>query len=309
MRGVVVIALLAACRDPSEHFGIDAYVDLDAPAHAGAGPGGGLLDELRFAVVGDTRPASIDDTSGYPSDIAAQIWTDVQTEAPPFAITTGDYIYASTDGAEAGPQLELYLAARAAYGGLVYPALGNHECTGFTASNCGPGNTDGQPSNYTEYLAHMLPPIGETRPYFVERFAATDGSWSAKLVFVAANAWTAAQRVWLDQMLAEPTTYTFVVRHEPDDATSAPGVRPSQQVIATHPVTMLIVGHAHTYRHVAASREIVVGNGGAPLSTGSNYGYVIVARQPDGSLQITSYDYATHAVVDQFAIAANGAAL
>jgi hypothetical protein len=37
-----------------------------------------------------------------------------------------------------------------------------------------------------------------------------------------------------------------------------------------------------------------------------NYGYVIVVRGPDGQLTITSYDYASHEIVDQFAITATG---
>ena len=40
------------------------------------------------------------------------------------------------------------------------------------------------------------------------------GSWTAKLVFIAANAWDGTQQFWLDNVLGEPTTYTFCVRHE-----------------------------------------------------------------------------------------------
>jgi hypothetical protein len=280
---------------------------VDAPARVGAGPGGGLLDELRFAVVGDTRPSVIDDTAGYPSSVAHAIWTAVEAEQPhpAFAISTGDYMFASTTGAEQNPQLDLYLAARAAYNGVTYPAYGNHECTGATDSNCGPHGRDGETPNYHAFLDRMLPPIGETRPYFVERFAAIDGSWSAKLVFVAANAWDGDQANWLDAVLNQPTTYTFVVRHEGYEVTITPGVAPSGAIIAKHPLTLLVVGHAHTYVHDAPHYEIVVGNGGAPLTTAVNFGYVVVARQPDESIGVTSYDLA-HTAIDLFAISADG---
>ena len=69
---------------------------------------------------------------------------------------------------------------------------------------------------------------------------------------------------------------------------------------------MLIAGHTHSYGHVPAYREIIVGNGGAPLTSSTNYGYVIIARQPDGTLQATSYDYMTHAIVEQFSVDAGG---
>jgi len=309
MRRLVFAAWLAGCGSPAPVVP-DAYVPLDAPDHAGAGPGGGILDDLRFAVVGDTRPANLDDTAGYPTAIVQQIWAGVEAETPrtAFAITTGDYMFASTGGSQVGPQLDLYLGARATYSGIVYPALGNHECNGYTKSNCGPGGIDGAPPNYTQFLDRMLGPIGEARPYFIERFAASDGSWTAKLVFVAGNAWTDAHAQWLELVLGEPTTYTFVIRHEQHDADTAPGVGPSQQIIAKYPLTLMIVGHSHTYRHIPAYREIIVGNGGAPLTSSTNYGYVIVARQPDGTIQVTSSDYQSHASVDQFSVTANGAA-
>jgi glycine/D-amino acid oxidase-like deaminating enzyme len=222
-------------------------------------------------------------------------------------VTTGDYMFASNK-TDVDAQLDQYLAARMAYSGIVYPTMGNHECTGYTKSNCGPGGTDGAPPNYTEFLARMIQPLGEDRVWYAERFAATDGSWTAKFVFVAANAWSSTQARWLDAVLGEPTTYTFVIRHEPHYSDTAPGVDPSQQIMARHPLTMLLTGHTHSYEHVAAYREIIVGNGGAPLSASTNYGYVIVARQPDGTLQEAEYDYATHAMVDHFTIGPDGAA-
>jgi hypothetical protein len=306
----LIVVVVAACR--SNHGAIefhDAFVAVDAPARVGAGPGGGLLGELRFAVVGDTRPSVLDDTAHYPTAVAHAIWTAVEAEQPQpaFAVTTGDYMFASVTGSEQAPQLDLYLGARAAYTGVVYPAYGNHECNGYTSSNCGDGAADGTTVNLRAYLAQLVAPIGETRPYFIERFAASDGSWSAKLVFVAANAWNDAQGSWLDAVLSQPTTYTFVVRHEASVVTSAPGVAPSDAIIARHPLTLLVAGHEHTYRHDPTTKELVVGNGGAPLTTGIDYGYVVVARQPDGTVQASSYDFATHALIDQFAFDAMGA--
>jgi hypothetical protein len=215
-------------------------------------------------------------------------------------------MFASTDGSEQGPQLDLYLNARTAFTGMVYPAMGNHECTGYTASNCGPASRDGTTANYTQFLARMVMPIGETQPYYIERFAAMDGSWSAKAVVIAANAWNATQQAWLDHVLGEPTTYTFVVRHEAHYSNTAPGVDGSAPILAAHPLTLLIVGHTHSYEHVPAYREIVVGNGGAPLTSSTDYGYVMVARRADATLQVTSYAYTTHAIVEQFAITPAG---
>jgi len=309
VRGLALV-VAAGCNGggPPGPVYLDAPKPLDAPDHPGAGPGGGILTELRFAICGDTRPAVIDDTPNYPTAVATQVWADVAalSPLPQFAVTTGDYQFASTDGSEQAPQLDLYLSARAAFPNFVYPTMGNHECTGFTDSNCGPGAQDGEPPNYTVFMQKMVMPIGEANPYFIERFAAADGSWTAKLVDIAANAWTLQQSQWLEAALSEPTTYTFVARHEPIDATSAPGTSPSTEIIARYPLTLLITGHTHTYGHDPAYKQIIVGNGGAPLTSDADYGYVVVVRQADATLQVTSYDYANGPIMEQFVISADG---
>ena len=60
--------------------------------------------------------------------------------------------------AQVTAQLALYMTARSHYSGTQYPAMGNHECTGATASNCGQGNTDGMTANYSQFMSTMLAP-------------------------------------------------------------------------------------------------------------------------------------------------------
>jgi hypothetical protein len=220
-------------------------------------------------------------------------------------------MFASPSKSNQMAMLNLYMAARGAYHGLQYPAMGNHECTGATDSNCGAGQRDGVTPNMTDFITTMLHPIGVTQPYYSEQFTASDNSWTAKLVVVACNAWTSTQASWLETELAATTTYTFVVRHESNDAlasTPTPPCGQSQTIIAAHPLTLLIVGHTHKYAHYASDHEIVVGNGGAPLVSTTNYGYVIVSRNANGTLTVTAHDYMTNAVLDTFTIQANGAA-
>jgi hypothetical protein len=290
-------------RAPGE---TDAAPMPDAPP--GTSDAAQSSSSLVFAVVGDTRPPNLDDTSNYPTAIATKIWQDIAAEspAPSFAVTTGDYMFASTSGSQQNPQLDLYLGARANYAGTVYPAMGNHECTGATDSNCGSGNTDGVTKNYSAFMTRMVQPLGFSQPYYVVNFQDPNGAWTAKFVFIAGNAWDSQQASWLDSALSQPTTYTFVVRHEGTIATTAPGVTPSGTIIAKHPLTLLVVGHTHTYAHYSSDHEVIVGNGGAPLTSGNNYGYAIVSRRSDGAIQLTAYDYNTHAVLDHFAVKADG---
>ncbi len=278
----------------------DATREVDASSTLGS--------TFRFAIVGDTRPPNDDDTAHYPTAIITKIWSDVQATSPrpDFAISTGDYQFSKPTGIQAAAQLDIYLNARHQFTNTVYAALGNHECTGATDSNCGMGATDGITRNYTEYMTRMVEPLGFTHPYYAYRFQASDASWTAKVVVVAANAWDATQKTWLDTALADPTTYTFVVRHEDDNATTAPGVTPSKAIIAAHPVTLKIYGHTHTYAHYKSEHSVICGNGGAPLTSGTNYGYAILERLASGTLQFTEYDYSNNAVLDQFRINADG---
>lgn len=289
--------------------GTDASVPPPPPPPSGAvGANGGKVANLLFGVVGDTRPATKGDTAGYPTAIVTSIFEALAARSPmpSFVVSTGDYNFSSTSGADSAMQLDLYASARATYPGAWFPAMGNHECTGYTNSNCGSGNADGVTTIYSNYLAKLLGPIQKTVPYYVIRVDAADGTWSSKFVFVAANAWTSAQGTWLDQALSVPTTYTFVLRHEAADVTQAPGVKPSEKIMAAHPLTLGIVGHDHTYRHTGS--ELLVGNGGAPLTEDVPYGYAVVERRADGAIAVDAIDVATGApdATFHFAVHADG---
>jgi hypothetical protein len=277
----------------------DGIYDGGPPVAGRIGSDGGLLSRLFFAVVGDTRPATVDDTGGYPADVITAIYAGVRAldPRPAMVVSTGDYLFASTPPrggeSQAGPQLDIYMQARARFPGPLFPALGNHECTGATSSNCGPGTADGVTANYSAFLEKMLAPIGKTDPYYAVYIDAEDATWTGKFVFVAANAWSSAQEAWLESTLAKPSTYTFVVRHEPASATSAPGVTPSERVMARHPYTLAIVGHSHTYLHDGESpRQVLVGNGGAPLSS-KDYGFAVFSQRADGAIDVDMLQWQT----------------
>jgi hypothetical protein len=292
-----------------------------ANANGGAAPadaGSSLLDsprlnrlavaDLVFACVGDTRPANENATDAYPVEVIDRIFADIEglEPRPAFVISTGDYLFASeNDTSVASAQLALYMQARSRFSGAFFPALGNHECTGATLSNCASMAT----GNFREFMRVMLAPIGQALPYYAVRIDGPSASWSAKLVVVAANAWSIEQQLWLDEALAAPTTYTFVVRHEPASDSEAPGVAPSEVIMARHPYTLAIVGHAHTYEHVAERpREVVIGNGGAPLSS-KTFGFGYFARREDGAVVIDMIDWQTEKAdaAFHFVVAADGA--
>jgi hypothetical protein len=280
---------------PGHDGGGTSSIDAGGSISGAVGAAGGKVSRLYFVVVGDTRPAYVDDTIGYPSAIITKIFQDVQSlePVPLFGVSTGDYMFASTRGGQAGPQLDLYLRARAAFSGIMFPAMGNHECTGATASNCGSGNADGITDNYAQFLTKVLQPLGQPKPYYSLEVDSSSGAWTAKLVVVAANAWDDAQSRWLETTLARGTTYTFIVRHEPASANTAPGVGPGERIMAKYPYTLSIVGHSHTYARSGA-KEIIIGTGGAPLtSSTADYGFGLVQQRADGTIQVDAVDYAT----------------
>jgi hypothetical protein len=269
------------------------------------GPNGGTMSQLIFGVVGDTRPPNEDDLSGYPTAIITKIFQDVEAMSPkvPFVVSSGDYQFSSSGSSStAAAQLQLYTQARNNYSGLQFTAMGNHECTGADASNCPSGSSP--TANYTAWMQALMAPVQKTLPYFTINVNATNGSWTSKFVFIAANAWDSTQSSWLTQQMQVKTTYTFVLRHEPTESSgSAPGVSPSDAIITQYPYTMLITGHSHTWDTFGYNtpKEVLVGNGGAPLTnTSKNYGYAVMAQRSDGAIVGDMYDYMTNQPVSSF---------
>ena len=90
--------------------------------------------------------------------------------------------------------------------------------------------------------------------------------------------------------------------------TQAPGVGPAEKIMAKYPYTLSFVGHTHTYEHFSTSREVVIGNGGAPVTGSKNYGFAVAQQRADGAIQIDMLDYATLAADTgfRFAVKADG---
>jgi hypothetical protein len=275
--------------------------------------------------VGDTRPPTEDDTAGYPTAIITQIWQDVEAASPhvPFAVSTGDYQFAGPTHTppQQAIQIGYYMTARANYSGLQFPAMGNHECDGATQDNCyacgsACSNVGGScmsnvciTPNGTAWGNAMLTPINQSviTPYYTINVTTTNPAATAKFVFVACNAWSAAQASWLATELGKATTYTFVVRHEGTTATTGPclsgsGSMNADTILSGYPYTLLIAGHTHEYAYYSNEKQVIVGNGGAPLTGSGNYGYVIARQQSNGSFIFNEYDYQTNAVSNSFTV-------
>ena len=73
------------------------------------------------------------------------------------------------------------MGARAKYPGPWFPAMGNHECNGYTASNCGSGNTDGLTDNYIRVWNDAAAPLWNQFST-VELTALTAGGMLGRLV-------------------------------------------------------------------------------------------------------------------------------
>ena len=284
----------AAARAAAPGGGSGGSGDAGAPTGS-VGISGGSVSRLLFAVVGDTRPPNPDDTSGYPTTTATKIFDDLDgmNPKPSFGVSTGDYMYVNPGSGQAAPQLDLYIGARGHFSNVMFPTMGNHECNGYTDSNCGSSGS-GDTENYKAFLGQLLAPLKQTNPYYSVDVNSTSGAWTAKFIFVAANAWSSTQESWLETTMAKATTYTFLVRHEPKSAggsSGAPGVDPAESVMAKYPYTLSIVGHSHLAEK-SGTKEVIFGNGGAPLS-GGTYGFGLVTQLADGNIQVDNYDYDT----------------
>ena len=271
------------------------------------GPSGGTVSSLLFAAVGDSRPANEDDTSTYPTQVISKIYQDIQSDGAQFVVSTGDYQFSNPSGSTGAAQLALYAQARASFSGPLFPAMGNHECDGYTADNCTSsgsitsGGSGGTSKNFTAFKQTLLAPINQTLPYYVININGTNGAWTAKFVVIACNAWDSTQSSWLTSALSQSTTYTFIMKHEPA-ADSAPCTTESENIISAHPYTLKIVGHTHEFRK-SESREVIVGNGGAPLASSSDtYGYALITQTSSGQIQVQEIDYNSNAPISSFTV-------
>ncbi len=271
----------------------------------GGGGSGGSIDAgvplsggLKFAVFGDCRPANLDQTTGYPSQIIGNIFSLAQKNGAQFVVGTGDYMFASQQSTVTA-QVQLFNQAKANYtAGPVYLTMGNHECTGLTASNC--PNLNETP-NVQAFM--QMVPSGVTKPYY--RIDVNTPMGNAKLLFIAANAWDSTQETWLQTQLADATTYTFVMRHEPVSDSQAPGVTPSETAIKAAPFTLELLGHTHEYNHVD-TQHVISGNAGAPLSGGGSYGLLIIEQLTSGDINVTEIDEATGNATDTWTVSPTG---
>jgi hypothetical protein len=265
------------------------------PPTGTVGPGGGTVSRLYFAVVGDTRPANIDDTANYPTAVITRIFQQIAALNPPvqFVLSTGDYQFAYADGGQGLEQIELYASAAGAFThGPLFSVMGNQECTGLTDSNC-PAGTTGN-SSLNAFMSSLVFPLGKTSPYYVVDFNAQDGTWTAKLVVIACNAWDSAQRAWFVDALGHATTYTFLARHEPPGSNDAPCIADVDPIVNATPYNAYLAGHIHSYSH--AGKALRVGNGGAPST--SYFGFVTIEQQPGIGFKVTAFDSATGLPVD-----------
>jgi hypothetical protein len=277
----------------------------------GSGGSGGVTisggsGPLAFGVFGDARPANIppttsgsDPATGYPTQVLTGIFNLAQQKGAKFMVGTGDYMYADTQ-AQVDAQLALFGQAHAGFSGPLYLAMGNHECNGYTDSNCPALNEYPNVRSFVKLL-----PSGVSSPWYRVDFDTPSGK--AKFLFVAANAWSTAQEDWLKTQLADPTTYTLVVRHEPATNThgTAPGAQPSEALLTGAAFTLELLGHTHEYRHEDL-QHVISGNAGAPISGGSHYGFLLIEQGTDGRLTATEYDQATGQATDTWTITADG---
>ncbi len=265
----------------------------------GVGPGGGTVSKLYFAVVGDTRPSLEDDTANYPTAIITKIYQDLAalSPRPQFVITTGDYMFANPYASQGAAQMALYMTARNQFPNVVFSAMGNHECTGGSSTNCDAKITN----NLTTFMSNLVSPLGHSVPWYTVPISDSGGQWSAKVIVTACNLWNTTQKDWLATELAKPTTFTFVVRHMPTGS-NGPCNAEMDTMLASANLTGLLVGHTHSVYFSGGYKQLTEGVGGAPITGGANYGYALIEQQSNNTFKVTQHDYSSNAVTNTWTL-------
>jgi predicted phosphodiesterase len=252
--------------------------NLSRPTRDGDEVDVGHFERLLIGLVGDTRPGH--PGADYPTQLITHIYQEMDRRSPDFALTLGDHCFVSPPSHEASAaQMKGYQAARAGYRGTVYYALGNHE---------------GYGGNQQAFRDVLSPAV-----YYAVRGSV--GQRSFKIVFVADDAWNATEEAWFNLQMAEHTDLTFVARHHPS-YNAQPSNMHILSLIQHAQVTLLLSGHSHYYRH-QSDREVIIGNGGAPLDASNGfYGYATMDIGPDGQIQIEALRESDDAMMDQFTV-------
>ncbi len=286
-----------SCGGGSDAGAVDAGPPDAGPLGDGGfiGPNGGAVNRLYFAVVGDTRPPT--PTNGnYPTAIINKIYADIAAlnPRPQFVIGTGDYQFSSPFGNDGAVQLGYYLTAKSQYPGTLFAAMGNHECTTPTASNCVGTFTR---KTYDAYIAALVTPLGKANPYY--SFPVQTSAGVATFILTACNAWDATQKAWLQGELSNGSTFKIIVRHESLTAT-APCSAEMNPMLQASAWNLLLVGHTHLFSH--SGKQLIVGMGGAPISGSTPYGYITVEQLAQGGWHVIQYDSTTSMQVSNFTV-------
>ena len=207
-------------------------------------------------------------------------------------------MFASTSSAVTA-QVALFKQAMANYtAGPIYLTMGNHECTGATASNC-PNLTE--TPNIQAFMADGAGGRDQAVLPHRRRDAARQGQVPLRR----------RQRLGLDAAVvaaaAARRSDDLHLRRAPrvDDVVGRAHRRhASESIVGAHPYTLELLGHTHEYRH-EDTKHVISGNAGAPLSTG-NYGLLIVEQKSDGNITVTEIDEATGSVTDTWTVSPTG---
>jgi hypothetical protein len=202
------------------------------------------LQEFAFCAYGDTR--------SFPDQHRKVVRAMIKSE-PRFILHSGDLVGSGSDMAD----WHSFFPIVSAYGPTtpLYPALGNHE-----------GNSD----YYYEFLP--LPQGGGKRR----------GQWyssvfgSCQIITLDSCRDTAAQAVWLEELLEEPkpegVLWRVVVFHHPPYSSGphpaeAPVMENFVPLLETGKVDLVFNGHNHYYERsvVNGLNYVTVGAGGAPI--------------------------------------------
>ncbi|MBS2033062.1 MAG: metallophosphoesterase [Deltaproteobacteria bacterium] len=271
----------------------------------GVGPHGGSVSLLHFAISGDTRPPSCEDTAGYPTAIINSIGDAEKAAGAQFALDLGDHMYVcNNDASIANQQMSLFVQGTQHFGGTWFMTEGNHECMGSGSGYCPTGSSN---VNFQAFLA-AISNISST-PYYSVNIQTSLGL--ATFVFVADNSFDNAQQTWLQNTLATADSnakYTIIAKHHPEGDSSVAANSTIMSIIRQHKFALLLTGHAHKYEHQTtdSGRDLVLGNGGAPLiSSGTFNGYGMIDQLSNGQLQVSIYDVASGSLQDQWSVGPN----
>jgi hypothetical protein len=270
------------------------------------------LDKLVFSIINHATSYRVDPVfssrsllpTSYP--ILEKLFMDIECEGrrPGFSVVTGLTIPKALSPKIIEQQLNVYMQASRRFSNPIYFSIPRLTHMDF-GENLNPKEEFVSSSLYSPALVAATDKLFSRNipqpSYYVLHFSHKFQHWNMKMIFVSPQFWTKSQAIWLEHVLEEKNTYTFIVYSSDDPFHYV------EDILKTQDYTLAFKLTQEHYMFDPHKKTLNLGHfiGDAPFGK-KHIGYTFIRQHSDLNLEILTYDLESRGIVHQAAIQPNG---